>query len=288
MTLTALVLVVVAACLHAIWNLAAKRVRAGLPFVVATSLVLAPGYLFVVAAYVLWFEASFQWEDAWIVAVSGLIKAGYALFLQRAYLRGDFSVVYPLARGTGPLLAIAAAMLFLGERPTGPALGGAAIIIASIYVLSGGHRLLRLDHAHLRSGVVHGIGVGVFIALYTVWDAYAVAGRDIPPILLDGGTAWVVLIALAPFGWRRRDEVASVWKTNRKEVIIVALLSPLAYVLVLTAMSFTPVSYVAPAREISMLAGVFLGARILREPESGRRLLAAAGMVAGVILLALN
>lgn len=288
MTLAALALVLTAAGLHALWNLAAKRARSGLPFVFATSLVIAPLYVVVVAIYVAWREPVFPWASAWVVAISAVIKVSYALFLQRAYSHGDFSVVYPLARGTGPLLAVIAAMLFLGERPTPLALAGAAIIVASIYLLTGGHRLLHADHAHLKAGVLYGAATGGFIALYTIWDAHGVARREIPPILFDAGTAWIVIALLAPFGWRRRAEVKTLWQTKRREIFAVALLSPLAYVLVLTAMTFTAVSYVAPAREVSMLFGAFLGTKLLREPHTGRRLLAAAGMAVGVVLLASN
>jgi drug/metabolite transporter (DMT)-like permease len=287
-TLAALALILTAAGLHAWWNLAAKRARSGLPFVSATSLVIAPLYVPVVIAYVWWRHPVFDWSAAWIIAVSSLLKMGYALFLQRAYARGDFSLVYPLARGTGPLLAVVAAVLFLGERPTPLAVCGTLVIVASIYALTGGHRLLHPDRAHLRAGVFYGLATGAFIAAYTVWDAHGVAGRGIPPVLFDAGTAWTSLLLLAPFSWRRRPEIAALWRSNRREILTVALLSPVAYVLALTAMTFTPVSYVAPAREVSMLIGAILGARLLGEGDLRRRLLAAAGMVAGVVLLALN
>jgi drug/metabolite transporter (DMT)-like permease len=217
-----------------------------------------------------------------------MLKTSYALFLQLAYVRGDYSLVYPLARGTGPLLAVTCAVTFLGERPTLPAVAGTLCIVASIYALTGGHRLLHPDRAHLRGGVLYGLGTGAFIAAYTVWDAHAVADRGIPPLLFDAGTSWISLLVLAPFTWRRRRAIASLWATNRREILTVALLSPAAYVPVLTAMRFTPVSYVAPAREVSMLLAAFLGARLLGERDLRRRLLAAAGMAAGVALLTLG
>jgi drug/metabolite transporter (DMT)-like permease len=288
MTLAALALILAAALLHATWNLAAKRAQSGLPFVFATGLVIAPLYVPVVIGYVLWRQPHFDWSSTWIIAVSTLLKVGYALFLQQAYRKGDFSLVYPLARGTGPLLAVMAAVVFLGERPTPLSIAGTLAIVGSIYALTGGHRLLRPDRAHLKAGVLYGLATGAFIAAYTVWDAHGVAGRGIPPILFDGGTAWGSIILLAPFGLRRRAEVATLWKTKRREIVIVALLSPAAYVLALTAMSFTPVTYVAPAREVSMLVGAFLGARVLGEGELRRRALAATGMVLGVVLLALD
>ena len=93
---------------------------------------------------------------------------------------------------------------------------------------------------------------------------------------------------LTPFAWARRDEVATAWREHRGKAAIVGVLSPIAYVLILTAMAFTPVSYIAPAREISIVIGAFFGAKLLKEADAPRRLLAAGGMVAGMIALALG
>lgn len=286
MSALALTMVLGAALLHALWNLAAKRVSSGLPFVIATNLVIAPLYVPVIAVLLLWRQPHVPWSELWVVVVSSMLKLGYALVLQHAYRKGDFSLVYPLARGTGPLLAVAAAMLFLGERPGTWALTGAALIIGGIYLLTGGHRLLRADHAHLLGAVKFGVLTGVFIASYSVWDAHAVAGRGIPPLLFDAGTGWVMLVVLSPLVWRRWPEVAEVWRKHRREVLIVSFLSPVAYVLVLTAVTFTPLTHVAPVREVSMLFGTLLGAHVLREADLRRRLGAAAAMAAGVILIA--
>lgn len=288
MTLLALGMVIAAALLHALWNLAAKRAGGGLPFVLTNNLVIAPLYVPVVAVYLLAWRPDVPWEAWWAVVVSSLIKLGYAVVLQHAYGKGDFSLVYPLARGTGPLLAVMGAIVFLGERPGPGALAGAALILVGIYVLTGGHRLLRADHAHLKQAVRLGALTGVFIAAYSVWDAHAVAGRGIPPVLFDAGTGWVMLVVMAPVGWRRRDEIAGVWRKHRREVWIVALLSPVAYVLVLTAVTFTPLTHVAPVREVSMLFATFLGARVLGEGDVRRRLGAAAAMAVGVILIAID
>ena len=93
---------------------------------------------------------------------------------------------------------------------------------------------------------------------------------------------------LSPFAWRRWPEVRTAWREQRRYAFGVALLSPLAYVLVLTALTFTPVSYVAPAREVSIVIGAFIGAKVLKEADGRRRLWAAAAMAAGVIALALG
>jgi drug/metabolite transporter (DMT)-like permease len=134
----------------------------------------------------------------------------------------------------------------------------------------------------------YGLLTGFFISAYTLWDRQGVADGAIPPVLFDAGTAYAMTILLAPFAWKRRAEVVQEWRIHRREILIMAILSPLGYILILTALTFTPVSYVAPAREASILIGSFLGAKYLKEADSPRRLGAAAAIVAGIVLLALS
>ena len=288
MTPLALGLVLVAAFTHATWNYAAKRSGGGLPFVWLAGLVSLCFYVPLSAAYLLW-QSPVLPASAWAVVVgSGLIKTAYALLLQRGYRHGEFSLVYPLARGTGPLISTLTAIVLFGERPTLLALAGGAIIILSIFSLTGGTRLLHSDRAHLRQGLLYGFLSGCCIAALTVWDKHAVAHLHLPPLAYDCSTQVVMCLVLAPFAWPRRAEAAAAWRDHRWKVFVVALLAPFGYILILTALTFTPVSYIAPAREISILIGTFFGAKLLKEADGRRRLLAAAGMVAGVIALALG
>jgi drug/metabolite transporter (DMT)-like permease len=110
----------------------------------------------------------------------------------------------------------------------------------------------------------------------------------LPPLLYDCGSQVVTSAILAPFALRRLPEFAREWRVNRGKAATIAVLGPTGYILILTAMTFTPVSYIAPAREISILIGTFFGAHLLKEADARRRLLAAAGMVLGVIALALG
>lgn len=288
MSLLALSLVLIAAFIHATWNYAAKRAGGGLPFVWVSSTIALGFYVVVGTAYWLWRQPVLPAGIWWIVAGSGLFKTAYSLLLQRAYRHGEFSLVYPLTRGTAPLLATIAAIILFGERPTPLALGGGAVIVACIFYLTGGTALLRADRNHLRQGIRLGLACGICVAIYTVWDQRAVFHLQLPPILYDGGTQLVIFCVLTPFAWARRGEVAGVWREHRGKAAIVGVLSPVAYVLILTAMSFTPVSYIAPAREISIVIGAFFGAKLLKEADAPRRLLAAGGMVAGIIALALG
>lgn len=288
MTPLALGIVLVAAFTHATWNLAAKRSGGGLPFVWLTGLVSLCFYVPLSVAYLVWQSPAIP-SNAWFVIVgSGFIKLAYSLLLQRGYRHGDFSLVYPLARGTGPLFSTLTAIILFHERPTALALTGGAIIIASIFSLTGGTRLWHADRAHLRQGLLYGFVCGCCIASLTVWDKHAVAHLHLPPLVYDCSTQLVMCSVLTPFAWSRRAEAAAAWTNHRWEVFAVALLSPLGYILILTAMTFTPVSYIAPAREISIVIGTLLGAKLLKEAEARRRLFAAAGIVAGVIALALG
>ena len=291
MTGFAVLLVLVAAVLHALWNLAAKRAGGGMPFIFLAGILINLLYLPVLLVYGWWWKPGVHASMLAPILVSSGLKTGYAIFLQRSYRTGEFSLVYPLARGTGPLLATVAAVLFLGERPTWLGAAGGLVIIVSIFFLTGGDRWWRRSATSERrsSGpaIRNGLVTGAFIASYTVWDRYGVSSLSIPPIIFDAGTAFAMTVLLAPFAWRVRAEVVQEWRVHRREALTMAILSPIGYVLVLTAMTFTPVSYVAPAREFSILIGAFLGARLLREQETPRRLWAALGMVAGLIALAL-
>lgn len=288
MSALALVLILAAAFAHATWNLAAKRSGGGLPFVWSAGVLSFACYVPAMVAYGFWRPISLPLDALPVILGSGLIKTGYALLLQRGYRHGDFSLVYPLARGTGPLLSTCAAIALFGERPSALALGGGALIVASVFFLTGGAKLLHADRAHLRRGLLYGFVCGCCIAGYTVWDQRAVSQLHLPPPVYDCGTQLVMCLVLTPFALRRLPEVAQGWREHRREAFLVAFLAPTAYMLVLFAMTFTPVSYIAPAREISILIGTFFGARLLNEADASRRLVAAGGMVAGVIALALG
>jgi drug/metabolite transporter (DMT)-like permease len=288
MTAFALGLVLVAAVLHASWNLCAKRAGGGLPFVWLVGAVICTLYIPVIAVYWWWKHPTIPWIAVLWILASGVWKTAYSLLLQRGYRTGDFSLIYPLARGTGPLLSTIAAIILLDERPTFTALAGGAVIIGAIFFLTDGTKLFHQDSGHLRNAVKYGGLSGIFIATYTIWDREGVAGLVIAPVLYDAGTAYTQLALLTPFVTRRWPEVKQHWREHRRYVFGVAVLAPIAYVLVLIAMTFTPVSYIAPAREVSIVIGAFIGARYLKEANGRRRIWAAVAVAAGVVALALG
>jgi drug/metabolite transporter (DMT)-like permease len=222
--------------------------------------------------------------------VTALLHVAYGIVLQRGYAVGDMSVVYPLARGTGPLLSVVAAVLLLGERPGWAGLLGAALVIGGVFVISTGPPDDVADPvAHrqaLRAGVGYGLLTGAAIACYTLWDAYAVTTLGVPPLVHFGLGALLQSLLLAPYALRGRPQVARVWREHRREVLLVGVLSPVAYVLVLFALRIAPVSLVAPARELSIVVGGLAAWLVLGEQRAVRRLVGAAVVLAGIVAIA--
>ena len=279
---------------------------------------------------------------SWVfMAGTAVLQTGYFLFLQRGYRVGDLSLVYPVGRGTGALLAALAGIVILGERPGPAGVAGIVLLVAGVIVLglpdrrrpavsgrqatstpattprvtgpaatgaaatgtpaagtpaagtpaagtpaagaaaitaqatgprTSGTPVAAAPAVVAPAAVLYALATGVFIAAYTLWDKVAVTSVGNPPLLQDYASLIGMAAALAPFAVSGSGRTARMWRTYRRQILGAAVLSPLAYILVLAAMSFTSVSAVAPAREISVLIGVILGRRLLGEGGLARRL----------------
>ena len=289
MSATALALILVAAVAHATWNLFSKQASAAgaSSFVWLMSLSATVAYAPVVAASVLLSPPRLTPLDWVFMTGTGLLQVGYFLFLQSGYRLGDLSLVYPLGRGSGALLAALAGITLLGERPGTAGITGIVLVVLGVLVL-GVPVAPTMRAVQASRAVIFALVTGIFIASYTLWDKYAVSTLDVPPLLQGYASLPVMALVLAPSALRQRDRTTRVWRQYRRQVAGAAVLSPLAYILVLIAMSFTAVSAVAPAREVSVLAGVLLGRRLLGEGGLARRLTAAAAIAAGIICIAVG
>ena len=282
MTALALGLVVFSAFIHASWNFLLKKSGGGAGLITAASALSLLVYAPLVIGVIVIQGYAFQPIHLAIMFASGMTHTVYFLLLDRAYRSGgDLSIVYPLARATGPLLSIVVAVLLLGERPGPSAIAGALLIGASALVLTGNP--LTWHKSDARHAVGFALLTGCTIAVYTIWDKSSVAGWLIPPLVYDWGCNASRVVVLAPFTHKRAPgAMAAAWRQKRGTVIAIACLSPLSYILVLTAMVFTPVSLVAPAREVSILFAALMGAHLLKEGDFKRRAIAAVGMVLGI------
>lgn len=291
MPLDAFLLILLAGLIHAGWNIAAKHAGGDARFAFFSSALVA----LVWAPVGWWFARGVVggWgvtEWAFVLA-SGVIHVFYFVTLLRGYRRADLTVVYPLARGSGPLITSLVAVLFLGEHLS--ALGGLGIaaVVGGVFLIAGGPGLWRAAHDpgardRVHRGLAYGGLTGVFIAGYSVVDGYAVKVLLMSPILVDYMGNLVRLVLFAPTVLRDRDEAVRLWRLQWRHALGVAVFSPIAYVLVLFAMQRAPLSHVAPAREVSMLFAALIGGHLLREGDRALRLLGAVCIALGVGALA--
>jgi drug/metabolite transporter (DMT)-like permease len=281
MPLSALALVVLAGFIHACWNIAAKKAGGDVRFVAFTSVVLMVFW----APVGLWLG----WQQALVLA-SALLHIAYFIVLLRGYRQADLTVVYPLARGSGPLLSSMVAVAILGEEISALGLVGILGVVCGVYLIAGGPGLWTAAHdpqqqARVRTGIFYGGITGLFIASYTVVDGYAVKVALMSPILVDYFGNLLRLAFLTPTLLRDRAEVARLWREQRLHALIVGIFSPVSYVLVLYALQVAPLSHVAPAREVSMLFAALLGGHLLGEKDRGPRIAGAVLIAAGVMAL---
>jgi len=199
-TTWALALILAAAFIHASWNLLNKRASGHATFTWIVAVLSAVFYAPVAAAAVLFWQAQIGWLEIGFMAGSAAFHTGYFVLLNEGYRAGDLSLVYPLARGTGPLLSTVAAILFFGERPSVIALAGGLMIVAGVIVLTCSPQ--RLSQAGARKAMAYALVTGTFIAAYTLWDKQAVSRFAVSPILLDWGANLVRSLLLTPFAMR--------------------------------------------------------------------------------------
>ena len=293
MSLTALGLIVLAGLIHAGWNIAAKKAGGDARFAFFSALL-----MMLVWAPLGWWvgrDVVPGWGRVeWLlVLASGVLHVIYYVILLRGYRKSDLTVVYPMARGTGPLLSSLVAIVLLGEQISALGVAGVAAVVGGVFLIAGGPGLLRAAHdpvarQRVHKGMVYGVVTGVFIASYTVVDGYAVKVVLMSPILVDYMGNFVRVALLAPSVLRDLPTARQLWHTQWRYALLVAVVSPVAYVLVLFAMQQAPLSHVAPAREVSMLFAALIGGQLLGEGDRLARLLGAMLIAAGVMALALG
>jgi drug/metabolite transporter (DMT)-like permease len=288
LTSFALALVLGAAVVHAAWDLIAKRADDKLPFLWCSALV-----------SVVLFSPLGGWLAAtqpvpplgWvIVALSALLEAAYFWALAQAYRYGELSLVYPIARATAPPVVAVLAAVLLAERPSPTTVGGIFVVVSGVVLLL----LPALDGAGIRTlayavrgrGTRYALLTGAIIATYSILDKRGVAVVS-PPLyayLLFVGLS----LALTPLMLAQPAVLQRQWRCYRGAILAVGVLAPLAYGLVLLALTITPVSSIAAAREVSVVIAAALGALVLREPYGGRRIVASAWIAVGLGLLVLG
>ncbi|MCE0765088.1 DMT family transporter [Pseudonocardia kujensis] len=274
-------LVLVAAVAHAVWNTVSKYKQGDtVVFVWAYTGAMALVCVPVGLVPVLTGSQPLTWSLLAASLVSAVLHMAYSMILQTGYDRFALGIVYPVARGTGPLLTMLFAVLLLAERPGVTVALGAVAVVAGILVVAGNPG--RTDGDRPVRGVLWGAATGATIAGYTLWDDHSVTTLHLAPVTYFLGTYLVQSLLLTPGALRRREHVPGSLRLDRWPVLAVAVLSPLAYILVLTAMQSAPVALVAPLRESSIVVGSLLAWRLFGEGHLARKLAGTAIVLAGI------
>ena len=293
MPLPALFLVLTGALIHALWNIAAKKAGGDSRFTFFAAFIMFVFW----SPLCIWLGwnvvPTWGWLEWTVIAISGLVHWVYFICLLTGYRKSDLTVVYPVARGSGPLLSSGVAVIVFGEEFSAFGAFGIAGVVIGVFLVAGGPALFRAAHdpskrERIKTGAYWGALTGALIACYTILDAWAVKVLMLSPILFD---YWCNVLRM-PYSvmpvLRNLPEAKRLWSLQWKYAAIVGVLSPVGYVLVLYAAKIAPVSHVAPAREVSMLFAALIGGQLLGESDRGLRILGACCIAAGVMALALG
>lgn len=268
----------VAALLHAGWNLLTKRARDPFAFLwIAMALALVW-----LGPLALFHHPETLARAVGPVVVSGIVHGIYFFTLGEAYREGELSTVYPIARGLGVGLAPLLAMALSAEFPSAQASLGIAVVVVAIVSLG---RRPKDGPAPSRRGTWLAIATGPLIALYSAVDHVGVASADPIPYLAT--TNLGALVVSAPIAWRRREALAAEWRTNKKALAMAASTSLTAYLLVLYAFQLAPTAYVVAMRETSIVVATLFGRFWLGESVSRARAIAVTGIALGAAIIAL-
>lgn len=288
MTRLALVLILLSALAHATWNFLLKRATNQEVFTwwlrVVMSILLLP------FALTLFWQSSFTHLGLYFIVGRSLLDIIYFMLLGRSYASGDLSLTYPIARGVGPALTPILGVLVLNETVEPQAIVGIVSVVLGIYTLYWGRRLSQILTDPLKflreRSTRYALLTGVVIAVYSVWDKVAI--ELVNPFLYMYLFSFVSAVLFTPYAIKKhgRRVLLAEWRISSKGIIAAAILSFLAYGMILTALQFSRVSYIAPAREISIVVGVLLGIIVLKESFGRSRLIGSCLIVAGLTLIA--
>ncbi len=273
------VMVLLAACLHAGWNTLVKTSENGL-----LAMVLFKVPTMVISAIMLAIVGLPSLASVPYAIGSAMTFMVYSLLLVRAYRLGDFNFIYPVARGSAPLCVAVLAVLLIDEQLTPQGLAGIMVICGGISVLAYHPDAMTRHIPDLaRAG-----GVGICIAIYTLLDGTGVRisgnvlGYTAMISIFSGITLIIAVLFQKPQGMV--DFLRREWKTG----LLGGLMMFMAYAIVLYALTLTQIAHVAALRETGVIFAALIGALVLREPLGLKRILAAIIVTGGIIMVSVS
>ena len=283
-------LMLLSASFHATWNLLLKRSDNQEAFVLG--IVVSGSVMFVPLGIVLFWLYPADPSGYLFALVSTGFQSFYFVMLSRAYSKGDLSLIYPVARGIGPMLVPVLAVPILGETVAWPAIVGIALIVGGIYVVSWWGRFRQIIAKPSRLLRERSVGfavlAGMAIAGYSLVDKRGVEYVQPFPLHVHADCWGRYSPGPVRSPQARPGLCGTEWRTNTRAVLAAGLLVFVAYGLALPAFSLAQVSYMAPARESGIVIGVLLGVFVLKESFGKGRILGSGFIVGGLALIALS
>ena len=273
--LTATVLALVAAVLHAAWNFSVKQS-------ISDRFIALWGQFFftgVLAAIVLIIGGGIPARGITWAAISGLAHIPYCVFLAKAYNVGDFSRAYPIARGGGALLAGLGGIALLGDSFTPLGIAGMLIVALGLVALAG---------RGASAQVLVALGVALAIGIYSVADAKGIRSIDTPLYAAASFVCVTTTTSTYALATGHGAAMVAAMRTYWRRFLVMGIASGVTYALVQIAFQRAPVGYVTCLRESSVVIAAFVGARYLGEGQAIRRTAAACVVVVGLLLLVLG
>jgi drug/metabolite transporter (DMT)-like permease len=277
----AIALLFFSAILHTTWNLLLKQ--SDDKYISTWWAVFAGSVIFLPVLFFTGLPARETWT---LLIASVVVEVVYYWWLSYAYNDSDFSLVYPLARGTAPALIALWSVLFLGETPTPGGFTGLIIVILGLIIVGSSGLFSSQDKPHLK-GIALALVIALLISIYSVIDGAAVKMTAAFPyaiLVFFLAPAITSPLVMKRYGWQR---LYSSWNANRRRLFAIGLLTVFAYLLALAAYSIAPVSYSGAIREVSVVLGAFAGWKILGEPMGRQRLLGSGVIFVGILVIAL-
>lgn len=274
----------VAGCLHASWNLIAKQANADRMSVLLgasafNSIAMLPWGITHLPAHRV-FVVGLSW-----IGARGLLNVVYLIGLSKSYHFFDLSMAYPMVRGIGPVVAMVLAVVLLGERPAVLGIAGVAVTSAAILAMSSIGRVERRAAGRISPQALWMVMTGITIGGYTVVDKVSLRYWDPVSYLWALELTGTCVLSVVLTRQRRIRAVAVTVRRNWRTVASCAALGSGSYLLALLALEHSLASYVAPLREVSVLFGTILGLAVLKEDHGRMRMVAAAGIASGLILV---
>jgi drug/metabolite transporter (DMT)-like permease len=282
MSILAITLLLTSAALHAFWNLLLKQ---------SPEKYIAMGWQMIISGFISAFALVFIGlppRSMWLfAAISMTLEAIYFVLLSFAYSDHDFSLVYPVARGAAPALVVVWSILFLGEIPSTGGFIGIATIVCGLVIIGATSLIQSHEGKPKLKGITIALLIALVISIYTLIDGFSVKHGPVLPYALSMFT--LVPFLTTPFIVRHsgRKNFLEAGRKRLGLLILVGILGIISYLLALFAYSLAPVNYSEAIREVSVVMGAFAGWQFLGEKLGKIRVLGAAVIFVGIVLIAL-